>query len=453
MMTAMGSGAFRGRVHLPFLGLAFFLGTFGGLALAASLPLTALWRGEIATSWVEHAQVHGHLQAIGFVGLFIVGVAYRMLPAFAGRPLPHPALVVPSFWLLALGVVGRAAGQPVSGSPWGAAVFVASAWAELAGVGRCAATVLGVAVPAVRSGRAPYWPFLAAGTVWFVVQAALGALWITALVREGGTVIPVARNAPLLFLQFFGVHLMFILGVGLRAFPTFFAAGPLPASAVQRAFRATQLGTACVLAGGIARAYGLEALWPIESLGFVLLGGGLIRATWFTGWWREPSRIRTASRPSAYLLQPAMAWLVLAGALLVGLSLVRGAGGEPVRTNELDAIRHIVGVGVVLSTIVGMAQMILPEFAGERLLGRQAAWRGMAFGIALVVATALRAGARLFAPWLPPAVVWWSMSLAGVLALLVIGSLGYYFVRGVRSHHLVLEAAARPSAGRAGPPS
>ena len=45
--------------------LALFFGVFGGLALAVSLPATAALQGTIGLSWVEHAQAHGHLQAVG----------------------------------------------------------------------------------------------------------------------------------------------------------------------------------------------------------------------------------------------------------------------------------------------------------------------------------------------------------------------------------------------------
>ncbi len=134
---------------------------------------------------------------------------------------------------------------------------------------------------------------------------------------------------------------------------------------------------------------------------------------------------------------------MLAALLLIGFGLGRAIAGEALHTQELDGIRHIVGVGVVLSTIVGMAQMVLPEFAGERLLGRQGAWRSLLFGVLLSVATVLRAGARLLGEWLPGKVALWSMSLAGVLALIVVALLGFYFVRGVRSFELVLETAAR----------
>ncbi len=45
-------------------------------------------------------------------------------------------------------------------------------------------------------------------------------------------------------------------------------------------------------------------------------------------------------------------------------------------------MRHVVAIGVVLMTIVGMAQLIVPELASERLVGRQGAWRGIVFGVA-----------------------------------------------------------------------
>lgn len=241
---------------------------------------------------------------------------------------------------------------------------------------------------------------------------------------------------------------MFILGVGLRAFPTFCAPGPLPSRRALAAFVLTQAGIVAVLYSYLARTYSSATPCGVEDAGYVVLGLGLAWAATFTGFWRAPSRIRPASRPSAYLLQSAMIWLVVAAALLAGLGLARAIDGIGLASSELDAARHIVGVGVVLSTIVGMAQMILPEFASERLLGRQGAWRGLLFGVLLSTATVLRAGSRLFAGWLPGDLVYWSMLLAGVLVLSVVAMLGFYFVRGVRSWELVLEAAAGPSDAR-----
>src|SRR5690606_32755826 len=111
------------RAHVWFIGAALGFALLGGLLLAVSLPLEVALGGRIDAQWISHAQLHGHLQTVGFVGLFIVGVAYRLLPGFAGaQRLPFPRLVPLSFGLLAGGVLARAAGQPIADTAAGAVV-------------------------------------------------------------------------------------------------------------------------------------------------------------------------------------------------------------------------------------------------------------------------------------------------------------------------------------------
>jgi hypothetical protein len=120
---------------------------------------------------------------------------------------------------------------------------------------------------------------------------------------------------------------------------------------------------------------------------------------------------------------------------------------------EVDATRHVVAIGVVLMTIVGMAQRVLPEFAGERLAGSQGAWRGIAFGIALSLATVARVLPRLIASSLAlsQTMIYLLMAAAGLTALLVLGLLAFLYGRGVRGYRDVIAfAAARLE--RPGPP-
>ena len=65
--------ALQDRVHVPFLMSALLLGVFGGFTLAVSLPIE-MAMGDFDVGWVAHAQVHGHLQAVGFAGLFVLGM-------------------------------------------------------------------------------------------------------------------------------------------------------------------------------------------------------------------------------------------------------------------------------------------------------------------------------------------------------------------------------------------
>ena len=93
-------------------------------------------------------------------------------------------------------------------------------------------------------------------------------------------------------------------------------------------------------------------------------------------------------------------------------------------------------------TIVGMAQLILPEFAGERLRRPPAPWRGAAFAGALTLATALRAAARIFASQLSPEVSYWMMGIAGIIAFGAIVMLAFFFFRALRGFPDIIQFAA-----------
>jgi hypothetical protein len=435
-------GRFAGEgIHLPFLAIALLIAVFGGFVLAIMLPVE-IALGRVGGGWAARVQVHGHLQTVGCVGLFIMGVAYRLVPRFAGRPLPYPALVAPSFWLVAGGVLVRAVVQPLASEPWFGALLAAAGWAQAVGAACFAANVIALAAPSIRQ-RQEYAPFLAAGAAWFALQATLGAVWLTELALEGGTVLAADRNGVLLALQVFGFHLAFLFGVGLRSFPTFFGVGRIafaPAAAGAAAFHG---GLALiVLAGLIAVLDARPAV--IDHIGAIAVGGAILWLGALTRWWRLPTRLRPASRPFAWTLQPAMAWLALAGVLQILFALEGLFRGAPVDPRGTDAVRHIIEIGVILLAIVGMAQMVLPEFAAERLRGPQARWRSAGFGVALSLAALLRAGARFVAPPLPHEVAYWLMAVAGVVGFVAIIAFAFLLARSVRRHRALLAQMTIP---------
>jgi hypothetical protein len=134
-----------------------------------------------------------------------------------------------------------------------------------------------------------------------------------------------------------------------------------------------------------------------------------------------------------------LAWLTAACAIvLIGSLRALFARSLP-PWHELDAVRHIVAIGVVLTTIVAMAQMVLPEFASERFAGRQGAWRGIALGALLSVATLLRVGGRFLTDQLPAEAINWAMATSGAIALGVMVIFAVLFARGVRQHRALRE--------------
>jgi len=68
-----------------------------GVCMAVHPPFLA-WRAA-----------HVHLLLLGFVTGTIFGVGYHVFPRFAGRPLRHPGLMMPHWWLGNGGVAAMAA--------------------------------------------------------------------------------------------------------------------------------------------------------------------------------------------------------------------------------------------------------------------------------------------------------------------------------------------------------
>ncbi|MBT5774084.1 MAG: hypothetical protein HOH95_06870 [Dehalococcoidia bacterium] len=428
------------RVHLPFVIAGFAIALIGGFALAILVPIVAAYRGP-NLSFVEHSQLHGHLQTVGFVGFFIVGVGYRLVPRFTGHQLTFQPLIAPSFYLLSAGILTRFISQPISDlGPFGA-IMALSGWLELAGIACFALVVTTTASTGIRRGD-PTALLFATGAIWFLVQAVLNAAWLTEAWRNQATVLAGDRTSVLALILFFGVHLSFIFAVALRSFPVFFNA-TRPGWGVQHAALAlAQIGLIAALVAGLIDVAGDPRPRVLESTGLILLGAAFVAFPAFTGWWRAPVKLRPGSQPFALTLQAAMAWCTLAGLLLIGYSLEALLTSSAVATAPIDAVRHIVGLGVVTMTIVGMAQLILPEFAGERLRRPPAPWRGTAFAVALTAATALRAVARLFAEQLTPELSYWLMGIAGIIAFGALVMLAFFFFRALRGFPDIIKFAA-----------
>lgn len=429
----------RGRQasYLPFLAAALLFSLFGGFALAVSLPIQAALQQPVSAGWFSHAQVHGHLQTIGFVGLFIVGVTYFLMPGFSRRPLALPGLAPLTLWLLIAGVLLRTIGQPMADRAFMGALMAVGAWLEVAGAACFAVSVVGTTAPSVRRGEA-FAPMFIAGAGWFLVQAIVGALWLTELARDGATVLPAARSATLVGLQVFGFHLAFIVGLLLHVFPTFFATKRMPRPVVLAAGALVESGVGAIfVARLIADGRGTDT-WLLEGVGQLALAGGLIWAGALTGWWRGPWRLTRIAGRFAAILWPAMAWLAIAAALKA-LFAARALGrSESPSVVEDDTVLHIVTIGVVLMLLIGMAQLLLPQFASERIGGSQSRWRSDAFGVALSVAVVLRAGGGYFAADLPGDSARWAMAVAGTLGLLVALAFALLLLRSARHHERLL---------------
>lgn len=74
-------------LYAPFIWASFMVAVFGGFLLASYLALnmgSGLWPGRFL---IEHIQLHGHLQLLGWMGLLLIGVSLYVLPRLTSSPI------------------------------------------------------------------------------------------------------------------------------------------------------------------------------------------------------------------------------------------------------------------------------------------------------------------------------------------------------------------------------
>ncbi|HZW35484.1 MAG: cbb3-type cytochrome c oxidase subunit I [Deltaproteobacteria bacterium] len=111
------------------VGMAYFvLGTLLGTLLALPVTRDFLYGEAPGAQW---RLAHTHLNLTGFVIMIIFGIAYHILPRFAGKPLRSETWAAAHFWIATLATAGMVIGFIV---PAAAALLWAGSVAQFAGI-------------------------------------------------------------------------------------------------------------------------------------------------------------------------------------------------------------------------------------------------------------------------------------------------------------------------------
>jgi len=92
-----------------FAGLSFAL--WAGFALGAHLAAVVGFDFPLGPGFYAFIQVHGHLQLLGWVGLFVMGISLHFIPRLTHHPLAFPALIPWIFFLMVTGLFFRLLAQ------------------------------------------------------------------------------------------------------------------------------------------------------------------------------------------------------------------------------------------------------------------------------------------------------------------------------------------------------
>ena len=349
------------RVFVPFFIASLLLtltwgATLGMINLAR---LTAGW--GLGTLPRPSVWAHGYVQVFGFMALFIMGVAYHVIPRFVGSSLQSTRLVPWSFWLQLCGVTAIACGFSHDGA------FTRPLWiggsASLLAAAIMFCTVMLHTLSAGVPAREAFRRWIAAGAWWLVVAAALA---LTAALAGDVTWHRVLWTAALS-----GFISSWIFGVGRRILPIFLGCRPRWPRLEPAVFILYQIGAAAWVVGAWPYS-GSIALDATRAAGAVLLIGSVVAYTACLGLFAPIGPLLGCAVPSPQngwqkYVFGAWSWLFAGLALGPGWTSVRLFTGDAESVLVYDFARHALAFGFAAQMVLGVASRVVPNFTGKAL--------------------------------------------------------------------------------------
>ena len=348
------------------LRLSVLLGATAGFTLGfALLGAIVLGRAD-DLPWAALVQVHGQVQVVGFVGLFVLGTAAQLLPGFLARPLTRRGLVIRGGSLIAGALLLRAVAQPLDPSLLRSVGLWLAAVAEVGGVGLC---LYRYADLVRRTVQPPdLWRHLAMIGFGFLGLSVLLNLVATAFLATGRAVVPDSLDEALVHLELAGFVVFVVFGVSRKVLPRFLLLQPPRDAWLRRGAGCYLVGVILVSAGyllgavptapTLGRAFLIVGTWP-QLVGVLLFLHGL-------NLYRPPARPSGAPNvtdPVRRWSRLAFAWLVVANGLAVVWATRAFLGGPLATFFETTAARHAFAQGFVLTIVVALGSRVLPSYS------------------------------------------------------------------------------------------
>lgn len=459
--------------QMGFIWSAMAIALFIGFAIGAHLTFVIGYSFSLGDGFVSFIQTHGHVQLVGWVGLFIMGISLHFIPRLAGVPIANKKRPRWILSLLVSGLILRSLGQSILPYLAESSTFTLLSWLL---VGSGLLEWLGVLLYAVllveifRRGRtqgkhpavvsvAPFFGMMLSG---WLIYATSNFFLILRMVLSKSVVVDQAWN-EIAIQSFTGLVLLPIaFAFSVRTFPLYLRLSP--PSRYVRAIAWVYLFSLCLQllptlppllslaprlslmlsqSGGVLK--GAAILWFVLELDILTR----LKQPWTVNRVLQPSTGRRPTRTGLpdygefgrfeRLIYSAYLWLTL-GALFEVVSGVTLLFGRPV-LHSTDAVRHIYLLGFISNLIFGMAVRMMPGFLHRKRIASPQ----------LVEATfwlSNSAAAGRVLPLLLPHTLFFSIPLSMEIAMTVFAFSGIFGIVAVFCLTINLRKTIRTTGGR-----
>ncbi len=374
-------------IYPPFLKVAFLFTFTGGTTLGVIALILMALRGRLGSISGALIQAHGHVQLYGWVAIFIMGVAYHILPRLKGGDLPGTFLPKLSLAAMTAGVILRGIAQSADLGQASRLLFFLGGNLEVVAV----LLFISLCAPLLweRPSRERFERFLTAGNFFFAAATFIQVGAVSALFAMETLAVPAFLETPFLSVFLMGFVAFWILGVSVRTLPVFMGLAEPWRPGLSFAFWTLTFGVPLLSLG-----QGMFISDPGGAGRFILAAGAALTAA---GALVFPVALKVFGPPEPSgpgmesdrgfekFVRAAYGWLAISALMLGAISFAPLATGEAVPHAYVGAFRHALTVGFVTMMMVGMGSRIIPVFSGIAL--RSPAMREASFWLILVGCT------------------------------------------------------------------
>ena len=97
----------QAEFQVGYVWMALGVAIFGGFALAGHLAFLIGFNRSLGDGFASHIQIHGHLQLIGWAGLFIIGISLHFISRLSSIPIAQPQWIPRLLWFIGIGLLLR----------------------------------------------------------------------------------------------------------------------------------------------------------------------------------------------------------------------------------------------------------------------------------------------------------------------------------------------------------
>lgn len=379
-----------------YIWMALTVAIFGGFALAGHLAFVMGFDRSLGDGFASLIQIHGHLQLVGWAGLFIIGISLHFIPRLSSVPISQPQWIPRLLWLIGIGLLLRFISHSILPYLDNGFFFILCSWITAAsgllqwyGVLIYLALLVGTIFGLSKTNRKPplmaVRPYFGMMMMGFLLYATIHAALLLQMAWRGNIVVGQMWNEVSIHIFINLVLLPVAFGFSIRMLPLYLRL-PVADWPVRRVAYVYLIGFLCQIREILPINYFSHIGTYISSVGMLVKAGAILYVVWkFDVLTRRQARsiphrgMRSSSdrQPEGRTLPDhgefgrfewyicaAYSWLAF-GALAEMLVGSFGVFQLPLAIST-DVIRHIYLLGFITNLIMGMAVRMVPGFLKRR---------------------------------------------------------------------------------------